>query len=105
VTGEKQLDRNPTALMRSLPDEHLLLMADQLRFTLSADPFCFRLRQDGQHFAVDLVAPTAAFYHVPQREQETAATWIGENALQCAVARLAPLFNRLAQIEGSSLGV
>src|SRR5258706_2609026 len=46
-----------------------------------------RVRQDSQRFAVDFVAPAAAFYHVPQREQETAATGIGENGLQSAVAR------------------
>src|SRR5260370_7235218 len=43
-----------------------------------------RLRQDGQRFAVDLVAPAAAFYQMPQREQETAATGTGENGLQSA---------------------
>src|SRR5712692_9591123 len=56
-----------------------------------------RLRQKGQRFAVDLVAPAAAFYQVPQREQETAATGIGENGLKGAVARLALLFDRIAQ--------
>src|SRR5450631_3393672 len=56
-----------------------------------------RLRKDGQRFAVDLVAPAAAFDQVPQREQETTATRIGENGLQRGVARSALHFDRLAQ--------
>src|SRR5207237_6235182 len=57
----------------------------------------YRLREHGQRLAVDLVAPAAAFYQVPQREQETTAADIGENAPQRRVARLALLFDRLAQ--------
>src|SRR5713101_3855146 len=56
-------------------------------------------RLDSQRFAVDFVAPAAAFHHVPQREQETAATGSGENGLQGAVARLALLFDRLAKAD------
>ena len=56
-----------------------------------------RLRQDSQRVAVDLVAPAAALDPVPERKQKAAATRIGENRLQGAVARLALPFDRLAQ--------
>lgn len=55
------------------------------------------LGEDGQRFAVDLVAPAAALYQVPQREQEATATGVGENGLQRGVARFALPFDRLAQ--------
>ena len=78
--------------MRAAPER----LAVQSRQNLTGERR-HRLRQDGQGFAVDLIAPAAPFHQMPQREQETAATGIGEHGLQGAVARFALLFDRLAQ--------